>query len=106
MVQEGGHVEALWNNTKYFKKALQEMGFNTGGSETPITPVIVGESSLALELGDELFKDNIFVKPIVYPLVAKDKARVRTIVTAIHTKEELDQALNAFEKAGKKLNII
>lgn len=106
MVQEGKHVENLWKNTKYFKAGLQQIGFNTGNSETPITPVIVGESSLALKLGEELFADGIFVKPIVYPLVAKDKARIRTIVTAIHTKEELDTALAAFEKAGKKLKII
>jgi glycine C-acetyltransferase len=106
MVQEGGHVENLWKNTNYFKKCLQDLGFNTGSSETSITPVIVGESSLALELGEGLFHEGIFVKPIVFPLVAKDKARVRTIVTAIHTKEELDLCLNAFEKVGKKLGII
>jgi glycine C-acetyltransferase len=107
MVQtEKHHIENLWKNTRYFKKKLQDLGFNTGVSETPITPVIVGESSIALNLGDELFKEGIFVKPIVYPLVAKDKARVRTIVTAIHTQEELDAALSAFENVGKKLKII
>ena len=107
MVQEEKHhIENLWANTKYFKKGLQDLGFDTGNSETPITPVIVGESSMALHLGSELFNHGIFVKPIVYPLVAKDKARVRTIVTAIHTQEDLDRALNAFEKAGKKLGII
>ena len=82
------------------------MGFNTGVSETPITPVMIGESKIANELGKLLFEDGIFVKPIVYPLVAKDKARIRTIVTAIHTKEDLDECLNAFEKSGKKLGII
>ncbi len=106
MVQEGKHVENLWKNTRYFKKGLQDLGFNTGNSETPITPVIVGDSGLAVNLGKELFNDSIFVKPIVYPLVAKDKARVRTIVTAIHTQDELDACLNAFEKVGKRLRII
>ncbi|MCX6816199.1 MAG: glycine C-acetyltransferase [Candidatus Aenigmarchaeota archaeon] len=106
MVQEGGHVENLWKNTRYFKKGLQNLGFNTGNSETPITPVIVGDSGLALKLGDDLFSQGVFVKPIVYPLVAKDKARVRTIVTAIHTQDDLDTCLNAFEKSGKKLGII
>ena len=67
---------------------------------------MVGDSALALKLGEELFANGIFVKPIVYPLVAKDNARIRTIVTAIHTKDELDTALSAFEKAGKKLKII
>jgi glycine C-acetyltransferase len=107
MVQEEKHhVENLWKNTKYFKKGLQDLGFNTGVSETPITPVMVGDSGLAAEFGKHLFEDSIFVKPIVYPLVAKDKARIRTIVTAVHTKEELDTCLNAFEKSGKKLGII
>jgi glycine C-acetyltransferase len=107
MVQEDkSYVENLWKNTRYFKKGLQDLGFNTGNSETPITPVIVGEARVALDLGAELFKEGIFVKPIVYPLVAKDKSRVRTIVTAIHTKEELDECLSAFEKVGKKLEII
>lgn len=107
MIQdEKHHVENLWKNTRYFKKALQQIGFNTGKSETPITPVIIGDSALALKLGSELFSQGIFVKPIVYPLVAKDKSRIRTIVTAIHMKEELDTALAAFEKAGKNLRIV
>lgn len=107
MVQdEPHHFENLWKNTRYFKEGLQKLGFNTGNSKTPITPVIVGESSKAQELSREMFKENVFVKPIVFPLVAKDKARVRTIVTAQHTREDLDFAIEKFEKVGKRMGII
>lgn len=107
MVQEEKHhIQNLWKNTVYFKEGLKQLGFDIGISETPITPVMVGESSVALQLGNELFRQGVFVKPIVYPLVAKDKARIRTIVTAIHDRPDLDTCLNAFEKAGKKLNLI
>jgi len=99
-------VKKLWDNTRYFKKALKELGFDTGQSETPITPVMVGESGKAHKLADEMFKLGIFVLPIVFPMVGKDKARIRTIVTSAHTKKDLDQAANAFEKAGKKLSLI
>ncbi len=97
-------VKKLWNNTRYFKKGLQQLGFDTGNSETPITPVILGESAKARRLADELFKIGVFVLPIVYPMVPRDKARIRTIVTSAHTKKDLDNALAAFEKAGKKLS--
>lgn len=99
-------VKKLWDNTRIFKKGLQEMGFDTGNSETPITPVIVGEAPKARQLADSLFKLGIFVLPIVFPMVARDKARVRTIVTSAHTRKELDTALAAFEKAGKQLQLI
>lgn len=107
MVQdEPEHLKRLWGNTKYFKNGLKELGFNTGRSVTPITPVIVGQSSTAQNLSKEMFDEGVFVKPIVYPLVAKDKARVRTIVTAQHTNEDLDFALERFGKVGKRLKII
>lgn len=107
MVQdEPVHLKRLWENTKYFKQGLQELGFNTGRSVTPITPVIVGTSETAQKLSREMFEEDVFVKPIVYPLVAKDAARVRTIVTAQHTKEDLDFALEKFGKVGKKLSIV
>jgi len=99
-------VKKLWDNTRYFKKGLKDIGFNTGSSETPITPVIVGDAGKARELGDNLFKLGIFVLPIVFPMVARDKARVRTIVTSTHTRKDLDVALAAFEKIGKQLAII
>src|SRR5436309_3274110 len=85
---------------------LKDIGFDTGNSETPITPVIVGEAGKARELADSLFKLGIFVLPIVFPMVARDKARVRTIVTSAHTRKDLDVALAAFEKAGKQLALL
>jgi glycine C-acetyltransferase len=101
-----GLVKSLWDNTRYFKKGLKDLGFDTGNSETPITPVMVGESGKAHKLADSMFKLGVFVLPIVYPMVAKDKARIRTIVTSAHTKKDLDQAIDAFEKAGKELSLI
>jgi glycine C-acetyltransferase len=99
-------LSKLWANTLYFKNGLKDIGFNTGNSETPITPVIVGEAGKARELADNLFKLGVFVLPIVYPMVAKDKARVRTIVTSAHTRKDLDAALAAFRKVGRQLALI
>ncbi|HVH15908.1 MAG TPA: glycine C-acetyltransferase [Candidatus Angelobacter sp.] len=99
-------VKKLWDNTRYFKKGLKDLGFDTGQSETPITPVMVGESGKAHKLANEMFKLGVFVLPIVYPMVSKDKARIRTIVTSAHTKTDLDQALRAFEKAGKEQALV
>ncbi len=103
--RQPGLVRRLWENTRYFKKGLQELGFDTGNSETPITPVIVGESGKARKLADSLFKLGVFVLPIVYPMVARDRARVRTIVTSAHTRKDLDRALGAFGKAGRELGL-
>ena len=103
--RQPGLVRRLWENTRYFKKGLQELGFDTGNSETPITPVIVGESGKARKLADSLFKLGVFVLPIVYPMVARDRARVRTIVTSAHTRKDLDRALGAFAKAGRELGL-
>jgi glycine C-acetyltransferase len=99
-------VKKLWENTRHFKEGLKKLGFDTGRSETPITPVIVGESSKAVELSQALFKKKVFALPIVFPMVAKDKARIRTMVTAAHSIEDLDFALKAFEACGRKLKII
>jgi glycine C-acetyltransferase len=99
-------VKKLWENANYFKKELQKLGFNTGASETPITPVIVGSSHNARKLAQRLFEEGVFAQEIVFPMVARDKARVRTIVTAMHSKEDLDFALNAFKKVGKELGLI
>jgi glycine C-acetyltransferase len=104
--QEPERIEQLWDNTRYFKKGLQKAGFNTGISETPITPVIVGEAALAHQLSRELFEEGVLATGIGFPTVAKGKARVRTIVASTHTKAELDQALDAFRKVGKKLGIL
>jgi len=103
---EPEHVKRLWDNTNYFKKELNSMGFNTGNSESPITPVIVGDSGKAKELSNMLFKEGVFALPIVFPMVARDKARIRMIMNAGLTKKDLDFALEKFETLGKKLAII
>jgi len=95
----------LWDNARHFKAGLEQLGFDTGASETPITPVIVGEADRAVALADELRQRGVFVSPIGFPTVARDKGRVRTIVTATHTTEQLDQALQAFADAGRALGL-
>src|SRR5262249_7545797 len=104
--EEPERIEKLWENTRYFKKGLTAAGFNTGISETPITPVIVGEAKTAHELSRELFQGGVLATGIGFPTVAKGKARVRTIVSATHTKPELDRALEVFREAGKKLGLL
>lgn len=99
-------IERLWANTHRFKAELARLGFDTGVSETPITPVIVGESELAIRFSEELFKAGIFVTAVVYPTVALDRARLRAIVTASHTDEQLDQALDAFARVGSRVGLI
>lgn len=103
---EPQHVEKLWENIRYFKKELNSMGFDTGHSETAITPVMIGESHKAKEFSDKLIENGVFALPIVFPMVARDKARIRTMMNAGHTKEDLDDALAQFEKLGKKLAIV
>ncbi len=104
--QEPERIATLWENTRYFKRGLTGAGFNTGISETPITPVIVGEAPLAHQLSRELFKEGVLATGIGFPTVPKGKARVRTIVTATHTQAELDRALETFEHVGKRLGIL
>jgi glycine C-acetyltransferase len=104
--EDNSLVERLWENTSFFKRGLQQLGFNTGNSETPITPVIVGEGALAMRFSNRLFEEGVFAQGIVFPTVPADKCRVRTIVTAIHTNDELSRALNIFERVGKELKII
>ncbi len=82
------------------------MGFDTGPSETPITPVMIGDSSKARKMSEMLFQENVFALPIIYPMVARDKARIRTIMNAGHSSQDLDYALKAFEKAGRALGVI
>lgn len=106
LLEEPELIEKLWDNAQFLKKGLENLGFDTGKSETPITPVIVGEGSKAHQLSDKLFEYGVFAQGIAFPTVAKGAARVRTIVTAQHSKEELEEALNAFEKAGKELSLI
>jgi glycine C-acetyltransferase len=104
--QEPQIIDRLWDNTRFFKAGLNALGFNTGMSESPITPVIVGEGSRAMKLSDRLFEEGVFAQGIAYPTVARDKARVRTIVTATHTRDDLQFALDAFKKVGRELGII
>ncbi len=98
--------ERLWANTRRFKAELGRLGFDTGASETPITPVMMGDSTTAGRFSDRLFDEGIFAQPIVFPTVALDKARIRTIVTAAHTDAHLDRALGAFDRIGHELGLI
>ncbi len=98
--------ERLWANTHRFKAELKRLGFDTGVSETPITPVMTGDSDLAGRFSGRLFEEGIFAQPIVYPTVALDKARIRTIVTAAHTDAHIDRALAVFELVGRELGLI
>ena len=99
-------IERLWENTRFFKAGLAQLGFNTGLSESPITPVIAGDAALAMKLSDRLFAYGVFAQGIAFPTVPRDKARVRTIVTATHSRDELQFALDVFAKVGRELGII
>jgi glycine C-acetyltransferase len=103
--QEPQIIERLWDNTRFFKAGLQALGFNTGLSESPITPVIAGDGALAMKLSDRLFEEGVFAQGIAFPTVARDKARVRTIVTATHSRDELQFALDVFAKVGRELGL-
>jgi glycine C-acetyltransferase len=104
--KEPRHVKNLWKNTNYFKKAVEDLGFNTGKSQTAIIPIIVGESHKAKALADKLYEEGVFVVPIVFPMVARDLARIRTQMHANLTKENLDTVLEKLETIGKQLDII
>ena len=103
---EPDRLQRLWDRTRFFKDGLRSRGFDTGLSETPITPVIAGEESRAQELSRLLWEEGIFCPPVVYPTVAKGRARVRTIVTADHTEDDLSEALEAFQRVGEKLALV
>ena len=106
LLEEPEIIDRLWDNTRFFKAGLERLGFNTGLSESPITPVITGDGAIAMRLSDRLFELGVFAQGIAFPTVAKDKARVRTIVTATHTKEDLQFALDQFAKVGKELALV
>ncbi len=99
-------TERLWDNAKYFKQHLGELGFNTGKSETPITPVIIGDEAQTLVFSKKLMENGVYVSPIVFPTVPKGTGRVRCMVTAGHTKEQLKNAVEAFKVVGKEMNLI
>jgi len=104
--EEPERIERLWANTKRFKAGLKRLQFDTGLSETPITPIMVGEADLAMRFSDRLFERGVFAQGIGYPTVAKGKARLRTIVTATHTDEDLDLALSVLGDVGRELGVI
>jgi glycine C-acetyltransferase len=103
---EPERIDRLWKNTARFKEGLRRLGFDTGASETPITPVIVGKGAVAMELSDRLFKLGVFAQGIGFPTVPEGRARIRTIVTSVHTEGQLDRALEAFAQGGKELGLI
>jgi glycine C-acetyltransferase len=106
LLEEPQIIERLWENTRFFKEGLVRLGFDTGLSESPITPVMAGEGQRAMKLSDRLFEEGVFAQGIAFPTVARDKARVRTIVTATHTREDLEFALDKFAKVGRELGMI
>ena len=104
-------MDKLWANTRFFKKELGLLGFNIGGqttpaSETPITPIIIGDGRLTMEFSRELFKEGVLATGIAFPTVPEGKARVRTIMTATHTKDELTRALEVLGRVGKRMGIL
>ena len=106
LLEEPQIIDRLWENTRFFKAGLASLGFDTGVSESPITPVMVGDGALTMTLSDKLFEEGVFAQGIAFPTVARDKARVRTIVTATHTRDDLQLALDAFKKVGTEVGVI
>ncbi|MGF2055541.1 glycine C-acetyltransferase [Vagococcus fluvialis] len=106
MEQDPSHVEKLWDNANYFKEKLKGIGYDIGQSETPITPVILGDEKLAQRFAQRLIEEGVYVKPIVFPTVPLGTGRVRNMPTAAHTKEMLDEAISIYEKVGKEMGII
>jgi glycine C-acetyltransferase len=104
--REPERIERLWSNTKRFKAGLKRLGFDTGASETPITPILVGEAETAMKFSDLAFERGVFAQGIGFPTVAKGRARLRTIVTATHGEEELDRALEILGDAARSLGIL
>jgi glycine C-acetyltransferase len=99
-------VDRLWENTRYFKAEMQKLGFDTGRSETPITPVMLGDAPLAFEFSKKLFQEGLFAMALGYPTVPMGKARIRVMLSAMHGQDDLDQALRIFKKVGEKLGVI
>jgi glycine C-acetyltransferase len=99
-------VDRLWANARYFKDEMKKLGFDTGVSETPITPVMLGEAPLAQQFSRELFEEGVFAMAIGYPTVPTGKARIRVMISAAHDNDDLGKGLEAFEKVGKKLGVI
>lgn len=99
-------VDRLWENSRYFKAEMRTMGFDTGNSLTPITPVMLGEAPLAQQFSRELFENGVFGMALGFPTVPRGKARIRVMISAAHSKEDLDRGLEAFRKVGRNLNVV
>jgi glycine C-acetyltransferase len=99
-------VDRLWENAAYFKGKMKELGFDTGLSTTPITPVMLGEAPLAQQFSRELFEEGVFAMALGFPTVPRGKARIRVMISASHSRADLDAGLAAFEKVGRKLGVI
>jgi glycine C-acetyltransferase len=99
-------IDRLWENTRFFQAGLRGLGFDTGLTESPIIPVMVGDGARAMRLSDRLFEEGVFAQGIAFPTVARDKARVRTIVTSAHTRDELQFALDVFGRVGRELGLV
>ncbi len=106
LTESGELVEKLWENTRYFKEGMKTLGFDIGQSVTPITPVMLGEATLAQEFSKRLFDEGVFAQAIGYPTVPRGKARIRVMLSAVHSKEDLDYALDKFAKIGRELGVI
>jgi glycine C-acetyltransferase len=99
-------IKKLWANTKFFKRRLKKLGFNTGKSETPITPIMVGDAAKAFQFSQELFDEGVFAGAIGFPTVPEGKARLRTIVTATHKRADLERAAETIERVGNRLGVV
>jgi len=106
LMESGDRVKKLWDNARYFKENMKKLGFDLGVSETPITPVMLYDAKVATEFSKRLLEEDVFAQAIGYPTVPKGKARIRVMISAVHTKEDLDFAIEKFEKVGKELNVI
>ena len=99
-------VTKLWDNSRYFKQHMQELGFDIGKSQTPITPVIIGEAAKAAEFSQRLFEQKVFAQSIGFPTVPRGKARIRVMVSASHSQEDLDYGIEVFKSVGKAMGLI
>lgn len=106
LLESDKSVKKLWENVEYLKSEFRKLGFDTGNSQSPITPVMIGDEQKAKEFSTKLFEENVFATPIIFPMVAKGKARIRVIPSASHSRQDLDRGIKAFEKIGKEMKII
>lgn len=106
LMESSEYTDKLWSNARFFKEKLGKLGFNTGKSETPITPVIIGDEAKSLEFSKKLFDNGVFVSPIIFPTVAKGTGRVRCMISAAHSEADLEKAVKVFKKVGKEMNLI